>query len=550
MEPRQGGVWVLFVPDLAVGEKYKYEIVSNGGATFLKADPFAFYGEVRPATASVVYDLDGYAWGDEAWMAARSGNKLKDRPFHIYEVHLGSWKRKTDGSFYNYRELAGELVPYAKKMGFTHLELLPVMEHPFDGSWGYQVTGYYAATSRFGTPHDLMYFVDRCHQAGLGVILDWVPGHFCKDAHGLIEFDGSFLYEHPDPTRREHKSWGTRCFDYGRPEIQSFLVSSAMYLLEECHVDGLRVDAVASMLYLDYDRTEWHPNSFGTNINLEAMAFIKKLNQIVHEYHPGVITVAEESTTFPDITKSVSDGGLGFDYKWNMGWMNDTLTYFSNDPIYRQYLHNKITFQMTYIYSEHFILALSHDEVVHGKKSLLNKMPGGYEDKFFGLRAYLAYMMSHPGKKLTFMGYEFGQFIEWNERRELDWLLLQYESHRDLQTFVKYLNRLYLQYPALYENDTSWDGFCWVNPDDAGHNVFSYYRLSPNNDDILVICNFSGSGWPGYELNVDNGQYELILATRGFDDIPKKTKVKNNRMKLDLPPLCGIYYRKVKRKDV
>ncbi|MFA6595653.1 MAG: 1,4-alpha-glucan branching protein GlgB [Bacilli bacterium] len=544
------GLWEITIPEVSEYAHYQYAILTKNKKWIYKSDPFAYHSELRPKVASKVYNLDNYRFQDDEWMEKRKTISHLQKPMNIYEVHLGSWRRYADGNVFDYRKLGYELSKYAKEMGYTHLEIMPVFEYPLDESWGYQVTGFFSLTSRYGTPADFKAFVDICHQAGIGVIVDWVPGHFGKDAHGLIEFDGSYLYEHLDPTRREHQSWGTRCFDYGRPEIQSFLVSSAMYLLEECHVDGLRVDAVASMLYLDFDRTEWHPNSLGTNINLEALAFIKKLNQVVHEYYPGVLTIAEESTTFPDITKPVQDGGLGFDFKWNMGWMNDTLTYFSHDPIYRKALHHKITFQMTYIFSENFILALSHDEVVHGKKSLLNKMPGSYEDKFFGIRAYLAYMMSHPGKKLTFMGYEFGQFIEWNERQELDWLLLQYENHQGLHTYVKYLNHLYLQYPALYENDTSWDGFRWINSDDADHNVFSYLRLSPRHDDILVICNFSGIGWPGYEVNIDNGQYELILATREFDAIPKKVKIQNNRMKLDLPPLCGIYYRKVKRKDV
>lgn len=554
MEPRQGGVWVLFVPDLAVGEKYKYEIVSNGGATFLKADPFAFYGEVRPATASVVYDLDGYAWGDEAWMAARSGNKLKDRPFHIYEVHLGSWKRKTDGSFYNYRELAGELVPYAKKMGFTHLELLPVMEHPFDGSWGYQVTGYYAATSRFGTPHDLMYFVDRCHQAGLGVILDWVPGHFCKDAHGLGQFDGAGLYE-----EEEHEEWGTYKFNFRRREVWSFLISNALFWLDRYHIDGLRVDGVSSMLLLDYGKKDkpWQPNRYGGRENLEAVQFLQQLNETVAKYHPDVVMIAEEATDWPYVTKPVDQGGLGFDYKWNMGWMNDTLRYYEIDFPWRKENHNLLTFSMIYAFAENFILPLSHDEVVHGKKSLIGKMPGDYWQQFAGLRTLYCYQLCHPGKKLLFMGGEFAQFIEWRYYEELEWFLLDYPMHRQFHHYVRTANQLYLKEKSLWQQDTDWKGFQWCDPDNREQSVFSFYRKA-GEDLLVVLLNLKPVYYPVYRVGVPaKGHYREILNS-DHSDFGGSGQINENPLtaervpwhgqpysiEIKLPPLAGVLFKR------
>lgn len=545
------GIWEVEIKGVKEFDCYQYAIKTPSGKWINKSDPFAFHSEVRPKTASKVFNLNSYQFNDDEWVKNRIKNQSANRPLNIYELNLGSWRRYSDGSFFDYQKLGEEISSYAKEMGYTHVEIMPVSEYPLDESWGYQITGYYSITSRFGTPSDFKAFVDICHQKGIGVIVDWVPGHFCKDAHGLIEFDGKPLYEPSHPLRQEHKSWGTRCFDYGRTEIQSFLISNALYFLEEFHVDGLRVDAVASMLYLDYDRDEWLPNSYGTNINLDAVAFIKKLNDTVHQLVPGILMIAEESTTFPLITKPTNDEGLGFDYKWNMGWMNDTLGYMKTDPLFRSYHHHQITFQMTYIYSELFILALSHDEVVHGKHSLINKMPGNYEQKFAGYMAYLAYMMSHPGKKLTFMGSELGQFIEWNEKQELDWLLLQYESHQLLQKMVKDVNHLYLKYPALHQNDTNWDGFKWVNADDVNRNVYSYYRIDKRKNKILVICNFSFVNWNEYVLNIEEGTYMVVFSTTDYQLIPKsisrRYQTNLGKLTIDLPPICVIYLRKVKK---
>ena len=519
-------IWEITTDKLGVGDLYKYAVTSDTGKTVYKADPYAFCaekGELEDGSlrASVVWDINKkFAWSDSKWLEKRKQVNPYESPMNIYEMHMGSWKRKEDGSFYSYRELADLLIPYVKKMGYTHIELLPVTEYPYEGSWGYQVTGYYAITSRYGTPDGFKYFMNEAHRAGIGVIMDWVPAHFPKDEHGLIEFDGHPLYEDPDPLKMEHKGWGTRAFNFGKPEVVSFLVSDAYYFCDKFHIDGLRVDAVAAMLYLDYDREpgEWRPNDEGGNQNKEAVEFLQTMNESVLTHHPGVITVAEESTAWPNVTKPPEDGGLGFNFKWNMGWMNDTLSYFQTDPIFRGGIHNKLTFAMTYAMSENYILPISHAEVVHGKKSMVDKMPGEYDDKFAQLRAFYVYMMTHPGKKLTFMGSEFAQFIEWNEKQELDWLLLGYEKHKKMQGFVKELNKYYEDTPALWVRDDSYDGFRWIDADNAKDNVFTYYRSEDANADdssvVMVVLNLSGLDFPKYDIGIPDGEYyERVIDT-------------------------------------
>ena len=471
------GVWEVFVPNAKNHQMYKFEISDSTGYARLKADPYAFMNETNGKTASIVFDIDGYEWHDNDYLEYRSKKDNFSTPMNIYEVNLTSWKKQSDCSYYIYRMLAEELVPYAVDMGYTHIELMPITEYPFDGSWGYQVTGYFSPTSRFGNPHDFMYFIDKCHEAGLSVIIDWVPAHFPKDTFGLIEFDGTCLYENQGWDRKEHKNWGTRRFDYGRCEVQSFLISSAMMLFDKYHVDGIRVDAVASMLYLDYDKKpgEWIPNEYGNNKNLEAVAFLQKLNSAIFKSFPSALMIAEESTAWPLVTKPTSIGGLGFNFKWNMGWMNDTLEYIKTDPFFRKSIHNKLTFSMFYAFSENFVLPVSHDEVVYGKCSLLNKMFGEYYDKFKSMRAYLSYMMAHPGKKLTFMGTEFAQFKEWDYQAGIDFCLLEYDTHKNMHKFVKALNHFYLEHPELFEEDYSWKGFDWLVPDD---NKFMHILVS------------------------------------------------------------------------
>jgi len=502
------GIYELFIPGKLVGEIYKYEIKAKSGQVFMKSDPYAFSSEVRPANASRIVDIS-YKWKDTAWMEKRETKDTDAQPMAIYEMHLGSWKRPTDGrEFFNYRDIASLLADYLLMMNYNYVELMPIMEHPYDPSWGYQVTGYYAPTSRYGSPADFMYFVDYLHSKGIGVILDWVPAHFPKDEHGLGRFDGTALYEHEDPKRGEHPHWGTYIYNCGRNEVRNFLVANALYWAEKYHIDGIRIDAVASMLYLDYGRGdgEWLPNIYGGNENLEAIDFIKELNSKMHELHKGVIMIAEESTAWPMMTHPVEAGGLGFDYKWNMGWMNDFLNYMKLDPLYRKYHHNDLTFSMVYAYSEKFILVLSHDEVVHEKGSMIAKMPGGYEDKFSNLRVAYGYMMTHPGKKLLFMGQEIAQFTEFNENAEVDWSLFEFDAHVFMQGYVKELNELYKTEPALYELDSSPEGFTWINCNSANTSLLSYVRKGKKESDtLLIICNFTPMEHKAYKLATPSG---------------------------------------------
>jgi len=502
-----GGIWELFIPNLVAGTEYKYAIKSSRlGYEIDKADPYQFMSEVRPYTGSRVWDIDQYTWHDEEWMAQRPERQALDRPINIYEVHLGSWRRvPEDQGLLSYRDLAHQLVDYAREMGYTHLELMPITEHPYDGSWGYQSTGYFAPTSRFGTPDDFMYFVDHCHQNGIGVLLDWVPAHFPRDAHGLAFFDGTHLYEHADPRQGEHREWGTKIFNFGRNEVRNFLLSSALFWLRKYHIDGLRVDAVAAMLYLDYGREgeEWLPNRYGGRENIEAIDFIRRFNELTHAEFPGVLTMAEESTAWPMVTHPTYTGGLGFDLKWNMGWMHDMLSYMEKDPIYRRFHHNQITFSLMYAFSENFLLPFSHDEVVHLKRSMLDKMPGDLWQKFANLRALYTYMIGHPGKKLLFMGGEFGQWREWSEAESLDWHLLEFTEHQKLQRFVSELNLLYQREAALHQVDFNWEGFQWIDISDVDHSVISFVRRARDSAEHLVlVCNFTPQPHLGYRVGL------------------------------------------------
>ncbi|MBQ8229516.1 MAG: 1,4-alpha-glucan branching protein GlgB [Clostridia bacterium] len=513
-----GETFELFIAGLKQYDAYKYCIQTKDGRTLYKADPYAFHAETPDggvSNASKLYDLSGYKWKDKAYSDKQKHSNIYSSPMNVYEVNLLSWRLHADGSYYTYRELAKELVDYVVKMGYTHVEFMPVTEHPFDGSWGYQVTGYYAVTSRLGTPHDFMYLVDAFHSAGIGVILDWVPAHFPKDAFGLYEFDGEALYEASQWDRKENKGWGTRKFDYGRNEVVSFLISSAIFFFEKFHVDGLRVDAVASMLYLDYDKHpgEWVPNIYGENKNLEAVAFLRRLNEAVFGFFPKALMIAEESTAWPMVTRPTSMGGLGFNFKWNMGWMNDVLRYFSVNPLFRRYEHSKLTFSMMYAFSENYVLPISHDEVVHGKASLIGKMPGEYWEKFSGVRAFLGYMMTHPGKKLNFMGSEIGQFKEWNYKEGVEFFLTQYPLHVKLQRMVQELNALYKNTPALYEIEDSWEGFEWLAADDADTNFIAYERKDRAGNAVVVMINFSGSDYGHYRLGVPKGKYRMLFNT-------------------------------------
>lgn len=505
-----GGIWELFVPNLPEGTTYKYAIKSSHlGYQVDKSDPYGFFAELRPNTGSRIWYLDKYSWNDHEWMEKRPAQQAFDQPINIYEVHLGSWRRvPEDNGFLNYRDLAHQLVEYAQKMGYTHLELLPITEYPFDGSWGYQAVGYFAPTSRYGSPDDFMYFVDYCHQHNIGVILDWVPAHFPRDAHGLGFFDGTHLYEHEDPRLGEHLDWGTKIFNYGRNEVRNFLLSSALFWLRKYHIDGLRVDAVASMLYLDYSREggDWRPNQYGGRENIEAIDFLRRFNELVHEEAPGALTFAEESTSWPMVTKPTYAGGLGFDYKWNMGWMHDMLDYMEQDSIYRRYYQNQITFSMIYAFSENFVLPFSHDEVVHLKKSMLYKMPGDRWQQFANLRTLYGYMAGHPGKKLLFMGGEFGQGGEWNENVSLDWHLLQYDEHEQLQRFVAELNQLYRQEPAMHQVDTSWEGFSWIDISNAEQSIISFERRAADPANHLIfVCNFTPVPRHNYQIGLPGG---------------------------------------------
>jgi 1,4-alpha-glucan branching enzyme len=514
------GIWELFVPGLAEGSVYKYEIrPMSGGHPLLKADPYAFRSELRPNTGSIVARLDHHIWNDAGWIDWRSRNDWLSSPISVYEIHLGSWRRVTEeGSrWLTYGELADQLIPYVKRMGYTHVELMPVMEHPFDGSWGYQTVGYFAATSRFGSPDDFMTFVDRLHQAGIGVILDWTPAHFPSDGHGLGEFDGTHLYEHADPRQGRHPDWGTLVFNYSRTEVQNFLLSNALFWIDKYHIDGLRVDAVASMLYLDYSRREgeWIPNEFGGRENLAAIALLKRLNEVVYARHPGVLTIAEESTSWPMVSRPTYLGGLGFSLKWNMGWMNDTLSYFAVDPIYRKYHHNRMTFSMLYAFTENFALPLSHDEVVHGKSSLINKMPGDLWQQFANMRLFLAYLTAHPGKKLMFMGGEFGQRSEWNAETSLEWHLLEHDSHRGLQNVAADLNAVYRNERPLHEVDFDWHGFEWIDCTDADASVLSFLRRAKDPADFMVVvANFTPVQRDAYRVGVpEPGFYREVINT-------------------------------------
>lgn len=557
----ESGIWELFVPGLQAGDSYKYEILSTEGKLFQKTDPYARSMAMRPDTTSRLLGPTDYTWQDQQWLQARRQRDWLHTPMSIYECHVGSWQRD-QGEFLNWRELASRLIPYVWEMGFTHIELLPVSEHPLDESWGYQVSGYFAPTSRFGSANDFRYFVDQCHQNGLGVILDWVPAHFPKDDFSLARFNGSAVYEHPDPRRGEHKDWGTLIFDYGRNEVRNFLIANAVYWLEEFHIDGLRVDAVASMLYLDYSREagEWAPNQYGGRENLEALSFIRELNTVVHELHPGALTIAEESTAWPMVSRPVDMGGLGFSMKWNMGWMNDNLAYIEEEPIHRKYHHQHLTFSQLYAYAENFVLPLSHDEVVHGKRSLVSKMPGDHWQQLANLRLFYAWQYAHPGKKLLFMGSEFAQWHEWNENDQLDWALLEHPSHQGIRMLLSQLNRLHREVPALHELDFSAEGFQWLDCDDRDQSVISLVRYARNASDVVVcVLNFTPVPRHGYRVGLPmNCDFEEILNTDsewyGGSNVgntgvlsPEARPLHgfSYSIELSLPPLAALYLRPV-----
>jgi 1,4-alpha-glucan branching enzyme len=560
MRLRTSGIWELFIPGLGPGTTYKYFVRSRfDGYQQLKADPYAFCSETPPKSASVVWELDKYEWQDADWLQARAAADLLKKPVSIYEVHLESWLRGPNNDLLTYRELAKSLVEYASQMHYTHIELLPIMEYPFSGSWGYQVIGYFAPTTRFGTPDDFKYFVDCCHRAGIGIIVDWVPAHFPKDAHGLAYFDGSALYEHADPRKGEQREWGTLVFNYGRNEVRAFLISNALFWLKEYHIDGLRVDAVASMLYLDYSRKpgEWIPNQFGGRENLEAIDLLRKFNELAHQV-PGAFTAAEESTAWPGVSKPVFLGGLGFTMKWNMGWMHDMLDYFAKEAVHRKYHHHDITFSMLYAFHENFVLPISHDEVVHGKRSLIGKMPGDEWQRFANVRVFLAYMFGHPGKKLLFMGSEIGQYEEWNYAGSIHWDLLQYDYHRKLQTLARELNRLYRAEPAMHEVDFHWSGFEWVDFHDVDHSIIAFLRRAENPDDFLLFCcNFTPVPHPGYRFGVPApGYYAEVFNTdaemfggsnmgngSGVSSEPVNSHNRDQSILVTLPPLAVVIFK-------
>lgn len=565
MQPnRDSGIWEVFIPSLGFGEKYKYELKSHHmGYMAEKIDPYGFYAERRPSTASITADLDSYEWNDSEWMEARAEKNMLEEPMSTYEVHLGSWQRKEGNEWLTYRELADKLVAYVKDMGYTHMELMPVAEHPFDGSWGYQVTGYYAPTSRFGTPEDFMYFVDKCHQANIGVIVDWVPAHFPKDGHALSFFDGTHLYSHEDARQGEHPDWGTYIFNYGRNEVRNFLIANALFWLKKYHIDGLRVDAVSSMVYLNFSREDgqWIPNKYGGTENLEAVSFLQEANVVIYEQCPGAVTIAEESTAWPLVSRPTYLGGLGFTFKWNMGWMHDTLEYFSKDPIYRKWEHNKLTFSMMYAYNENFVLSLSHDEVVHGKGSLMGKLPGDWWQKFAQLRMLFGYQYTHPGKKLNFMSADIAQWTEWSEARSLDWNLMEMDTHKKFNLFVKDINYLYQNEPCLYELDYEPEGFEWIEANDAENSVFTYIRYAKDRSDFLVVAmNFTPVPRMGYRIGVpEAGYYKEVLNSDakvyggsnvgnfgGFHTDDIKSHAFDHSLNMTLPPM-GIVIMKLKR---
>jgi 1,4-alpha-glucan branching enzyme len=555
------GVWELFLPGVGENAHYKFEIRTPGGALLLKSDPFAFFGQHGKETSSLVYDLERYQWSDHDWMSSRASRDLPNSPLSIYEVHLGSWRRRADqgNRSLSYLEFAETLLPYVLEMGYTHIELLPIAEHPFEGSWGYQVTNYFAPTSRFGTPDELRHFIDKCHQAGIGVIMDWVPAHFPKDAHGLAEFDGTDLYEHMDPRQGEHMDWGTLIFNYGRNEVRNFLIGNALFWLDKYHIDGLRVDAVASMLYLDYSRKEgqWIPNAYGGRENLDAIYFLKRFNEVCYERFPGIMTIAEESTAWPGVSRPTHLGGLGFGFKWNMGWMHDFLQYMSLDPIYRRFHHGNITFSLLYAFHEHFVLVLSHDEVVYGKRSMLSKMPGDEWQKFSNLRMFYGWMYGHPGKKLLFMGGEFGQWHEWNHDSGLDWHLLQEPKHDGLRRLVQHLNYTYKSEPALWQRDDSYEGFEWIDFHDADNSVVSFLRRSHENETVVFVVNATPVVRFDYRLGVpEAGFYREIINTDaetyggsnvgnlgGTDSQPTAWMGREHSILIHLPPLATVAFK-------
>ena len=543
----EAGLWEARVQNVKPYDNYKYYIENGFTYPIYKCDPFAFHRETFEGTNAKVVDIDHFEWTDADYI--KNKPEPYSAPMSIYEAHIGSWRRYADGNTFDYRKFADEMCDYLKELGYTHLELMGVAEYPFDGSWGYQVTGYFAPTSRYGTPEDFAYLVDKMHSEGIGIILDWVPGHFPKNGDGLYEFDGGPLHEHSDPLRMEHKEWGTRCFDYGRNEVRNFLISNAFYWLDKFHVDGLRVDAVASMLYLDYGRYEWRPNIYGGNENLEAVDFLRRLNTAVFSKFPKALMIAEESTAWGGVSRPVDMGGLGFNFKWNMGWMNDTLGYIKTDPVFRKYHHNTITFSMIYAFTENFILPISHDEVVYGKGSLINKMPGDYDMKFAGLRNFLVYMFSHPGKKLLFQGAEIGQFNEWNFAKELDWSVLDYPAHSDMKKFVSTLNGIYKNYKAMHEIDYDWRGFEWLVSDDYQQNILVYERRDSDGNRMVAVINFSPAPRDGYRFGAHEGEYTELIRTeiykweqsgKKYNTEKVESHGKDDSLCIDVPPMGGI----------